>query len=361
MCFEVKKSLPYDIHTTPRFDFVYHVGIGRNAREVHLKAIVKFLGKPIGHPAEAMVREPIWSTWARYKAAISEPILMEFANEIVSNNYNGQFEIDIAWETCYGATEFSSQVFPNITKVVGDIKTLGFDRVTLWIHPFINIDCVQWLNEAKNKSFLVTDRLGNVETQWWNSGAKEAAYIDFTNPDAADWFFNKLKMLQQNQGITSFKFDAGEISWSPSDPKFYSGSLEYPHKILKDYVKTCAKLGDLVEVRSAQATQTLPIFVRMIDKDTEWSDANGLRSLITTLLQMNMVGYPFVLPDMIGGNGYNGVRPDAEIFIRWLQANTFMPSIQFSYVPWDFPETPEVFLTFHKFLFRRFLLLKRRN
>ena len=53
-------------------------------------------------------------------------------------------------------------------------------------------------------------------------------------------------------------------------------------------------------------------------------------------MQMNMVGYPFVLPDMIGGNGYNDNTPDEEIFVRWLQANVFMPSLQFSYVPWDY-------------------------
>jgi alpha-glucosidase (family GH31 glycosyl hydrolase) len=51
-----------------------------------------------------------------------------------------------------------------------------------------------------------------------------------------------------------------------------------------------------------------------------------------------MVGYPFVLPDMIGGNGYNNIRPDEEIFVRWLQANVFMPSLQFSYVPWDYSD-----------------------
>lgn len=50
-----------------------------------------------------------------------------------------------------------------------------------------------------------------------------------------------------------------------------------------------------------------------------------------------MVGYPFVLPDMIGGNGY-GDNPilTNEVYIRWLQANVFMPSLQFSYVPWKF-------------------------
>lgn len=90
-----------------------------------------------------------------------------------------------------------------------------------------------------------------------------------------------------------------------------------------------------MEVRSGQNTQDLPIFMRMIDKDSEWTYNNGLPTLVTTLLQLNMVGYPLVLPDMVGGNGYQGA-PDKELFIRWLQANVFMPSIQFSYVPWDY-------------------------
>lgn len=83
-------------------------------------------------------------------------------------------------------------------------------------------------------------------------------------------------------------------------------------------------------------TQNLPIFVRMIDKDSYFTFENGLPTLITTLLQMNLNGYTLVLPDMIGGNGYNNTTPSKELFLRWLQANVFMPSMQFSYVPWDY-------------------------
>ena len=34
-----------------------------------------------------------------------------------------------------------------------------------------------------------------------------------------------------------------------------------------------------------------------------WGYGNGLKTMVTTLLQMSFAGYPFVLPDMIGGNG----------------------------------------------------------
>lgn len=45
---------------------------------------------------------------------------------------------------------------------------------------------------------------------------------------------------------------------------------------------------------------------------------------------------------MIGGNGY-GTAPDRELFIRWMQVNVFMPSMQFSYTPWDYIDNiPEV-------------------
>lgn len=43
---------------------------------------------------------------------------------------------------------------------------------------------------------------------------------------------------------------------------------------------------------------------------------------------------------MIGGNGYEDnpiVRTkNRELYIRWIQANVFMPAMQFSFVPWDF-------------------------
>lgn len=48
-----------------------------------------------------------------------------------------------------------------------------------------------------------------------------------------------------------------------------------------------------------------------------------------------------ILPDMIGGNGYRA-QPSLELVIRWTEATVFMPSMQFSYLPWDFEDDSEV-------------------
>lgn len=141
--------------------------------------------------------------------------------------------------------------------------------------------------------------------------------------------------LRDESGIDSFKFDAGETSWAPRNPHLQGTTALSPSSLTRAYIYTVAQFGDMVEVRSGQGTQDLPIFIRMIDKDSRWDWNNGLPTLITTLLQLNMAGYPLVLPDMIGGNGYEGA-PEKELFIRWLAANVFMPSLQFSYVPWDY-------------------------
>jgi len=78
----------------------------------------------------------------------------------------------------------------------------------------------------------------------------------------------------------------------------------------------------------------------MLDKDTAWSHDNGLRSIIPTALVSGILGYPFVLPDMIGGNGYGRERaaPDRELFTRWTQLTAFLPAMQFSFLPWKYDE-----------------------
>lgn len=344
-CMTAKVEPPYRARNGG-FDHNYYVCQKPDAKQAFMHAVEHFLGKPTGHPDERMIKQPVWSTWARYKANIDEVIVKEFATEIKDHGFaNSQLEIDDAWETCYGSKIVDTKRFPDMKALTDWLKQQGY-RVTIWTHPFINLDCPTH-DEAAKLGYLVKNATGT-ETHWWNGAG---AIIDFTNPAAASWFESRHKQLLADTGIDGFKFDAGETSWNPvlSDFNIAAGADEdYPCKATKDYVETCARFNSLTEVRSAYRSQALPVFVRMIDKDSHWGDNNGLKSLVTTLLQMNMVGYSMVLPDMIGGNQYNGEVATQELFIRWLQANTFMPALQYALVPWDFGNKSDQTVTISK-------------
>ncbi|KAJ8947345.1 hypothetical protein NQ318_002871 [Aromia moschata] len=332
VCFNARVENPY-INRTRNF-LRYTFIVKENPKEAHLHAVKNYLGMPKGYPNEKMIKEPIWTTWAKYKRLINDSVVLDFAQEIRDHGFQaGQLEIDDAWEKCYGAQEFNSDTFANISDTVSKLKEMAF-RVTLWVHPFVDSDCQDNSKIGIEKGYFVGNPSGNINGTWWNSN--NTHQIDFTNSEASDWYSARLKKLQTNPGIDNFKFDAGETNYSPEPSVYAEVDQELvPNVLSEKYVRTCAEFGSLVEVRSAWRTQDLPVFVRMIDKDSNWGEENGLYTLITTLLQMNTNGYTIVLPDMIGGNGYSGMLPSAELLVRWTQANIFMPAMQFSYLPWE--------------------------
>ncbi|XP_015519680.2 myogenesis-regulating glycosidase [Neodiprion lecontei] len=351
LCLYAQNVSPYRARNYTSLE--YWIGRYDDPKTAHEAAVEKFFTKPTDIPDEQMIALPIWSTWARYKVNVNDSIVREYAQEILDNGFNhSQVEIDDYWETCYGSLTFntSDSKFPDIKNLTDDLHDLGF-RVTLWIHPFINVECDEWYAIAESAGYFVKDESGNMLTTWWRG--ENASLIDFTNEDAVTWFSARLTALKESAGIDSFKFDAGEASWAP-EPAVLTGNIEESPGILTyQYTRAVAAFGTAIEVRTGWQTQDLPIFVRMLDKETSWTIDNGLPTLITTLLAMNLAGYGFVLPDMVGGNGYINSSstlteyPSKELFIRWLQANTFMPSIQYSFVPWDYDnETVEICRTY---------------
>jgi hypothetical protein len=104
------------------------------------------------------------------------------------------------------------------------------------------------------------------------------------------------------------------------------------------------------EARAATATcaapdsrpaQSIPCLYRMFDRFSHEGIENGLASVIPTMLISGLLGFPFVLPDMVGGNEYDQVHADADLMQRWLYANALMPSMQLSLPPWTYGDAVE--------------------
>lgn len=237
--------------------------------------------------------------------------------------------------------------------MIKKLKELNF-RVTLWVHPFISCKSYLFLDYWRqglliNMNILSSlvnliieqscflqiifdDILLNSQCQtliksvkniyerfplslpgislWWNG---LAGSIDFTNELARIKYTNSLQRLQKLYDIDSFKFDAGEVNWLPIfsslvNPSCHemttdkTASITTPALYSNLYSQLAYRIDStnrLQEVRVGYRTQTLPIFVRIIDKDSTWSYENGLKSLLPSIFNLSLLGYPFILPDMV--------------------------------------------------------------
>lgn len=224
----------------------------------------------------------------------------DYAQEIIKNDFgHSLLDIDDFWEDCYGSLVVNTTNFGNLKSLTTKLKNEGF-IVGMWVHPFINKNCEPHYTFAMNNDYFVKSYSGEINTSWWNSEKNQAAHVNFANPAALSWFKKRLEAIQRDFGVDIFKFDAGETSWYPEDPKFDRDMEITPSQITRAFVRMAADFGDKLEVRTGWGTQNLHILVRMLDFDSRWTVNNGLKSLIPTLIQFNFNGYVFVLPDMIG-------------------------------------------------------------
>uniref|UniRef100_H2YWD7 Glycoside hydrolase family 31 N-terminal domain-containing protein n=1 Tax=Ciona savignyi TaxID=51511 RepID=H2YWD7_CIOSA len=346
ICFKGAYTQPYkQINPSATELLKYTVCLSDTPQQSHQAIMQKYFKRPTGLPDEMI--KPIWSTWARYKVEINESVVL-YADEILKHNFtNSQLEIDrmgLGYEKNYGDHTFSVNKFPNAAAMIDKLHDLGF-RVTTWVTPFVNLFSENYNTADKSGYFVKNGRTNESGVvAWWNGIGSS---IDFTNPQACDWYANSLENVRKTYGVDSFKFDAGEINYVTAVPNFETSmKLDNLGYYTQYYSECAARLGNQIELRASWNNQHLPVFVRMMDKDSNWSRAKGIKTLISTALTFSFLGYPFILPDMIGGNAYgdgtDGFHktplPEHELYIRWLEVTAFLPSMQFSISPWQYDD-----------------------
>ena len=311
-------------------DLAYDVLVAADLPAVHGMLVAR-LGHPAATPPIDLFARPTWTTWARYKTNVDQNTVLRFAEEIVDRRFPYHvLEIDDRWQVRYGDLSFDPTRFEDPRGLVDRLHGLGF-KVTAWVIPFLEPESAAFA-EGGAKGYLVRGPDGAPRlVPWWQG---QGGLLDVTNPEAREWFRQRLGGLQAATGLDGFKFDAGEAVFVPPDAVTCQ-PLASRNEYTTRYVRLVAEHFSLTEVRSGWLNQTAPIFFRQWDKTSAWGRDNGLRSVIPGLLTLSLTGYPFVLPDMVGGNAY-GEQPDAELMVRWAQLNAMLPAMQFSLAPWDY-------------------------
>lgn len=353
LCLE---SVPYALGCTPIASQNAHLSYTVCQFEDAVVALKHFLQTsgqvkaPSSIPESEVFKRPIWSTRTLNKDDLNEELVLAYANKIVGEHFPiSQLEIDDGYFDLYGDLSVSTSKFPHSFKNIVELGVQNRFNVTAWVHPFVNYDSGLFKNITEQElNHLLPG--GSKETtaivKWWRG---HGALINFEFPETTAWYKEKLQEFVDTYKLASLKFDAGESEYLP-DCLYFPDST-HPATYTQQYIAFAASFNwsSRAEVRVGYFTQEYPIFVRMLDRNSTWGTDNGLHSVVTTALTMSMMGYNFIIPDMIGGNMYNARvhgevnlasgKPEKELYVRWLQLSVFLPVMQFSIPPWVYNDT----------------------
>ena len=225
--------------------------------------------------------------------------------------------------------EADEELYPDLKEKIEEWKKKGI-RFLGYINPFLALEkplykyahehgyCVK---DAKGEDYLVT-----ITTF-------PAAMIDFTNPEAYDWYKTIIKENMIGIGLSGWMADFGE--YLPMDCVLYDGDPEEWHnkwpavwaKMNREAVEECGKKDEIFFFMRAGYTGSVRNSCAMWtgDQHVDWSVDDGLPSVIPASLSLGMSGETMVHSDVGGYTTIMHMTRTKELLMRWEEMNAFSP------------------------------------
>lgn len=225
--------------------------------------------------------------------------------------------------------KWSKETYPELDKKIWELKEQGI-RFLGYMNPFF-IENDTYYNEAKNKNYLALNQNG--ETYIVDFGEFNCGIVDFTNPEAFEWYKRKIKEDLIDFGLDGWMADFGE--YLPSDAVLKNGTGELMHnawpalwaKVNYEAVEETGNLEKIVYFMRAGYTGNQKYCTLMWagDQCVDWSMDDGLASVITGSLSVGMVGNALTHSDIGGYTTLHGLKRSKELFMRWAEMGAFTP------------------------------------
>jgi alpha-D-xyloside xylohydrolase len=232
--------------------------------------------------------------------------------------------IDPYWmryhEGHHGDLEWDESAFPDPKGMIAELKALGF-KLSLWESPYVPLDS-EMCAEGERKGFLLKAKDGSGPALV-HGFAKPSAAVDFTNPEAVEWFKAKNRKLLE-MGVAVIKTDFAEDM--PDDSVPYDGMPAeqlhnlYPLLYQRAVFETTQDVHGygLIWGRSGYAgSQRYPVHWGGDPGCTFDDMAASLRGALSWILS----GAAFASFDMGGFFGIPNLTdpPTPELYVRWSQ------------------------------------------
>lgn len=315
----------------------YTVCKSSNIRKIHRYLMSKFIQLPKSIPESEFFLKPSWSTAAVFNDKVNQDDVMKYALDIKNKEFSRHMiEIkDFDSSILIRNDIFSKEKFSNSHQTILYMKEYGF-KTYISMTPCVNA------SKDLDKSNLLLGKDSKPVTVHMKED--DVHILDLLNAETKQWFVEKLLQIKGQYQLDGFTFFGGESNHlSNGDQVSDTKSFE----IAAAFISVSDDLKVTPISSFAQRSQQYSGIVTLSHNETSWGIRGGLKSIIPSVLTLGVLGYPHVIPNVIGGLGhYKKVnntysifeKPDKELYIRWIELAAYMPCMMFSFPPWYYDE-----------------------
>ena len=223
---------------------------------------------------------------------------------------------------------WNREMYPGLDGVI------AADEACRWmgyINPYLVKGGVLFA-EAKEHGYFVKRPDGS--DYLFDFGEYDCGVVDLTSDAAFEWYKNVIKTNLIGLGFRGWMADFGE--YLPADAVCADGESgltahnRWPElwaRCNREAVEEAGLLGECVFFMRAGAagSQKYATLVWAGDQCVDWSEDDGLPSVITAALSLGMSGYGLHTCDAGGYTTLFHLKRDRELMLRWLEFACFTP------------------------------------
>jgi len=279
---------------------------------------------------------PLWSfgTWMSRMSYFSAEEVNTICKRLRNEDYPCDvIHIDTGWFVTDWLCEwqFNPERFPDPQQFIHNLRKNGF-KVSLWQMPYIAAQAAQH-DEALAEKFMCLLKKSEQQGGSNFSALDYAGTIDFTYPEAVEWYKNLLRNLLE-MGVVCIKTDFGEeihmdAEYHSMKPELLNNlyALLY-QKAAFEVTKEVTGEG-IVWARAGWAgCQRYPLHWGG-DSACSW---DGLAGSLKGGLHLGLSGFGYWSHDVPGFHGVpdfmNSVVPD-DLYVRWTQFGVFTSHLRY--------------------------------
>ena len=222
---------------------------------------------------------------------------------------------------------WNREMYPGLDKLIAsdpDTRWMGY------MNPYL-VEGGVLFAEAKDKDYFVKNAAG--EDYLFDFGEYDCGVVDLTMPEAFAWYKEVIKKNLIALGFRGWMADFGE--YLPADAVCFGGSGLAEHnrwpllwaRCCREAVEESGLLGECVFYMRAGAAGSgrYATLVWAGDQCVDWSEDDGLPSVVTAALTLGMSGFGLHSCDAGGYTTLFHLKRDEELLLRWLEFACFTP------------------------------------